>query len=390
MSLSLVDIRALASECNYEEVYFNEQSRLVSFKNRYEPEVRINVYYTTYTVGTCIDHPRQGRTQLFRRNMNTKQLLEAIFVDPRLHTGVGYQRRPLFADPLPCVDEEAELQAHLMQLDLHLADMNAQREMVLKTLRTFEAAREREAAAENLRRLQCEAEQRAEVVRKERQALGDRCEIRCFAAEEAVKMFNSCTVCVAISHDDHGVIFIYQHDDGSFSNTWTAGIPSNISKRLRTRAASHPQPVYLSLGSQGRYYMKFTNGGQEWIGFDDADTIKLPTRAHVKSVSFGEDDAYIIHLDDDTFLWKNIPEDMAIFLNGDAHGIANARKVKQMPIRKVLLSPDGGGMVLFANGAWNQFGLDNTSFYDVLSLCRKVLITDVVLGFNQSCLVRYQ
>jgi hypothetical protein len=51
--------------------------------------VRINVYYSTGTVGTCLSHPRQGKTQLFRRNVSKHQPQD-IFENPRTHTGKGY------------------------------------------------------------------------------------------------------------------------------------------------------------------------------------------------------------------------------------------------------------------------------------------------------------
>ena len=52
--------------------------------------VRINVYFTTGTVATCLDHPQRGKTQLFRRNM-TLEDLKKILDDPRTHTRKGYQ-----------------------------------------------------------------------------------------------------------------------------------------------------------------------------------------------------------------------------------------------------------------------------------------------------------
>ena len=55
--------------------------------------VRINVYFTTGTVATCLDHPQRGKTQLFRRNM-TLEDLKKILDDPRTHTRKGYHRIP--------------------------------------------------------------------------------------------------------------------------------------------------------------------------------------------------------------------------------------------------------------------------------------------------------
>ena len=54
---------------------FRSDARLISFRHL-PTHGRINVYYTTHTVGTAIDHPRAGKTQLFRRNVNLRELLE--------------------------------------------------------------------------------------------------------------------------------------------------------------------------------------------------------------------------------------------------------------------------------------------------------------------------
>ena len=52
--------------------------------------VRLNFWLSTGTVGSYLEHPRQGKTQLFRRDV-TMMEAEGIFVNPRMHTGRGYQ-----------------------------------------------------------------------------------------------------------------------------------------------------------------------------------------------------------------------------------------------------------------------------------------------------------
>lgn len=52
----------------------------------------IDVWYSTMTVGTTIDHPTKGRNTLFRKRV-TLGLLNIIFQRPRLHTHKGYYRR---------------------------------------------------------------------------------------------------------------------------------------------------------------------------------------------------------------------------------------------------------------------------------------------------------
>ena len=94
MVLSLRGVRNLALNNNYEEIDFNENSCVVSFRRgSAQSSTRINVYYSTGTVGSCLHHPKRGKTQLFRRNISSLALLEKIFENPRAHTGEGYYTR---------------------------------------------------------------------------------------------------------------------------------------------------------------------------------------------------------------------------------------------------------------------------------------------------------
>lgn len=55
---------------------------------------RVNVWSNKrnhlFTVGTYLNHPKQGPTQLFRKNLTEKQVLE-LLIEPRKHTGQGYR-----------------------------------------------------------------------------------------------------------------------------------------------------------------------------------------------------------------------------------------------------------------------------------------------------------
>jgi hypothetical protein len=44
------------------------------------------------TVKTSMDHPSQGKTQMFRRNLSDTQF-ESVCNNPRAHTGQGYQTK---------------------------------------------------------------------------------------------------------------------------------------------------------------------------------------------------------------------------------------------------------------------------------------------------------
>lgn len=54
--------------------------------------VKLDFYFTTGTVKTSLDHPRQGRTQLFARQVSP-DVYHQILLDPRAHTNVRYQQR---------------------------------------------------------------------------------------------------------------------------------------------------------------------------------------------------------------------------------------------------------------------------------------------------------
>lgn len=58
--------------------------------------VRLNFWLSTGTVGSYLDHPRQGKTQLFRRSVSMSEASE-VFDDPRKHTGKGYHTKAALA-----------------------------------------------------------------------------------------------------------------------------------------------------------------------------------------------------------------------------------------------------------------------------------------------------
>jgi len=55
--------------------------------------VKLDFYYTTGTIKTVLDHPRQGVTQLFAKGSDlSPALFRKILENPRAHTNVRYQQ----------------------------------------------------------------------------------------------------------------------------------------------------------------------------------------------------------------------------------------------------------------------------------------------------------
>lgn len=73
--------------------YEHGQGQLVFLERHMQGErYELHVWCTTGTVGSYLDHPRQGKTQLYRRNVDMSGLRQ-ILNNPRAHTGTGYHER---------------------------------------------------------------------------------------------------------------------------------------------------------------------------------------------------------------------------------------------------------------------------------------------------------
>ena len=94
MVFTLTEVRYIAFCLQYKEVQCDERPPVIAFeKGENEERMRINVYYTTGTVTSYLNHPRLKKNQLQRREVTTLEELEQIFMNPRVHTGKGYHRK---------------------------------------------------------------------------------------------------------------------------------------------------------------------------------------------------------------------------------------------------------------------------------------------------------
>ena len=87
--IPIEEIEKVANQNDFNRIDFQENIGLISYS---DGATRINIYLTKMTVSTCLNHPKKGKTQLFRKNVNLKMLGE-IFEYPRKHTGKGYYNK---------------------------------------------------------------------------------------------------------------------------------------------------------------------------------------------------------------------------------------------------------------------------------------------------------
>lgn len=82
----LEQIEGYAKTHGWQFLELQEPNRMISFS---KDGNRLNVYYSTGTVGTVLTHPKRGRSTLYRRHLTMPEI-EQIFSNPRIHTQKGY------------------------------------------------------------------------------------------------------------------------------------------------------------------------------------------------------------------------------------------------------------------------------------------------------------
>ena len=85
------EVDKIAKKYDWELVDWQENIYMASWvKQEGQNDMRINVYLTKMTVATSLNHPKKGKTQLYRRQVFKSELLEKLFKNPRQHTDKGY------------------------------------------------------------------------------------------------------------------------------------------------------------------------------------------------------------------------------------------------------------------------------------------------------------
>jgi len=86
-------VESSADKFGWKCISYQKNIGMISFQKVVDNfNCRINVYLTTMTVTTYIKHPKKGKGQLFRKNVSTG-LLWRIFMNPRVHTKIGYSKK---------------------------------------------------------------------------------------------------------------------------------------------------------------------------------------------------------------------------------------------------------------------------------------------------------
>ncbi|KAF0693080.1 Aste57867_15909 [Aphanomyces stellatus] len=327
-ALDFRHVREMAAMNGFREIQCNRTSRVLGFvRTRGESTERIQVYYTTGTVGTAVDPPRQGKTQLFRRGVDLRTL-ERLFENPRTHTGVDDHSTN---DHLE--DEETALTRALASIETQALVIQAQHADSRGKTADWqrEAVRQREAKRQQIAVTEAQEARRA----------GPYCDwqLRCAEPDDM-----SDVGCVAVGNG--GYVAVYK----SGSCAWH-GIPSALAKELEKQHNKliefvavgpvertydeddiHPQGLpdglvqelhecggtvrLMALGPDGKYFVEFQDGRSGWPGSLTPRLDYILHTYHIETLWLGDNGAYFVaHVDDDGVYFKsfkNLPRPLKV------------------------------------------------------------------------------
>ena len=88
------DVIEQAERQQWTNTRYEHGQRQLVFLERWmqDDKYMLHIWCTTGTVASFLDHPNQGRTQLYRRDVDWSMLVQ-IMQNPRVHTGQGYHHR---------------------------------------------------------------------------------------------------------------------------------------------------------------------------------------------------------------------------------------------------------------------------------------------------------
>jgi hypothetical protein len=84
-------VMKIAFYYGWDYIDYQDDIEMISYSRE---DCRMNIYLTTMTVATALNHPYKGKTQLFRKNVSLN-LLEKLMMYPRLHTKKGYYTKKI-------------------------------------------------------------------------------------------------------------------------------------------------------------------------------------------------------------------------------------------------------------------------------------------------------
>ena len=160
---------------------------------------------------------------------------------------------------------------------------------------------------------------------------------------------------------------------------WTTGVTTHLYNKLNSRDYSLPEPEYVAMGSEDRYYVLFADGKSEWVGPNSMHKA-LEGDWPVKSVAFGQTwESYFIVYEDGGYIYCDVPEELVEIIES---------RQRKTDLVSVSLGPEGEYYLKVRNGRAWWGGMASSALADIDHV--KDLVTFLQFGDNESYLCRYE
>ncbi len=284
-------------------------------------------------------------------------------------------------------DEERELERHAAKLEADVLEQQQQ----LHALRSWQNERRRER--ERREAEQEETEKRKQREREEEEAERKRIRLaeqhederrargKCITyslcgsdhRESVDRNFDSRTTCISTD----GTATIMLHEGGSWS--YSSAIPKLLHNKLNGRQRTLPEPRYVAIGTEDRYFISFVDGKSEWVGPDSMTRCLNASTRRVKTVAFGRNfESFFIVFEDGGWHYDDVPDGLIKQIE------ARQRKAD---LECVSLGPGGEWFLHAANGRAWWGGMASEDLEDVAKVKDSLMYLD--FGVEQCWLCRY-
>jgi hypothetical protein len=288
-------------------------------------------------------------------------------------------------------DEELALEKHAVELEAEIRE----RAEKVATLREWQAdikrkrdddkrreaeRKEREQREEEEREAARERQRKHEAKVAARAMRGTRCQYSLVKADYVDENFNERVTCFATG-DSGAHVLLYEDGDWMY----TGNIPTLLLNKLKGRAQSHPKPVYVALGTQNRYYIKFDNGKSEWVGCEHMGEYLQKDATQVATVAFGDEwDSYFVVTKGGGYGYQSVPTGLTDKIAAREQSMSKSGG----DLRSVSLGPGGEWCLEALNNRMWWGGLSSEAYDELRSIKDRVTFMD--FGDDDSYFLRYE
>ena len=403
-------IREAARSANSTEISHNIEKKIFSFAipPTTAEGVLANVYYSTGTVGVILNHTRMGKTEIFL-DFRSQEELKAILENPGKATSyphlpkIGAGHHKINHTNNTYETEEQALSNQRKALDDEMYRINMERANVTARLEHY--ANQRQTAQEKIEIKKYEAESIIDVNFKQSLRLKRGENLHCKFIQrtsEVSNMFNPEVISIASIHSATVMTF----ENGDYEAT--DGLPQEIHQVLQENKTK-----YFSMGSFGRFFAihfdkTYSFGGELDDNFkSDIAEISSSSPNPITAVSFGETRSSYFIMRQHNYSYCDIPLELEIQINAkfretkhlykkqkdgcDVESLEDVKLFKALQpdvtISSVSLGPSSEWSIIFSDGDFKVFGLDQTLF-DVLDVLQAELKL-VIFGSMGNFLLRH-